>query len=101
MKSFPRTFFMLPWSGSGRIDAVGTGVAQTTDESFGRNLSPGQTVTLGGRFNSVYEPAFEWEFEHNGKTYSTYTKYGDRSFLSQPVTPVGKSENLVPLSRAQ
>lgn len=92
---------MLPWSDSGRIDAVGAGEAQTTDESLLGNLSPGQTVTLGGRFNSVYEPAFEWEFEHNGKTYSTYTKYGDRSFLSQPVTPVGKSENLVPLSRAQ
>lgn len=76
-------------------------VAQTTDESLLGNLSPGQTVTLGGKFNSVYEPAFEWEFEYNGKTYSTYTKYGDRSFLSQPVTPVGKSENLVPLSRVQ
>lgn len=74
-------------------------VAETTDQSLLGELAPGKTVSLGGRFNSVYEPAFCWEFEYNGRTYSTYTKYGDKSFLSQPVTPVGKSNKMIELYR--
>lgn len=74
-------------------------VAETTDPSLLGTLSPGQTITLGGRLNSIYDPIFQWEFEYNGKTYSTYTKYGDNFFLSQPVNPVSKAENLIPLSR--
>lgn len=74
-------------------------VAETTDQSLLGELAPGKTISLGGRFNSVYEPAFCWEFEYNGRTYSTYTKYGDKSFLSQPITPVGKSNKMIELYR--
>lgn len=53
-------------------------VLETTDISILGELKPGETKTLNARLNSVYEPIFRWEFEYNGNTYSTWTKYGDK-----------------------
>lgn len=76
-------------------------VAETTDESLlGSELAPGQTIALSGRFNSVYEPAFEWELEYNGRTFTTYNRYGDRTFSTTALKSIGKEEVLVPLRRS-
>lgn len=75
-------------------------VAETTDESLlGKELKPGETCALRGRFNSVYEPAFRWEFEYNGRTFSTYNRYGDSVSLksSESIEPKGKSSNTIQL----
>ena len=53
-------------------------VLETTDMSILGELKPGETKTLNARLNSVYEPIFRWEFEYNGNSYSTWTKYGDK-----------------------
>ena len=75
-------------------------VAETTDVSLlGKELKPGETCALRGRFNSVYEPAFRWEFEYNGRTFSTYNRYGDSVSLksSESIEPKGKSSNTIQL----
>jgi len=53
-------------------------VLETTDMSILGELKPGETKILNARLNSVYEPIFRWEFEYNGNSYSTFTKYGDK-----------------------
>lgn len=72
------------------IDTYDGKVVGTVDPSLIGTLEPGQSFNLGSdHFQSIYYPAFKWEYEYEGTTYTIVDTYGKTTLASSSLSPRG------------